>query len=68
MNRKLKLLMFAIVWGLALLVALAIHFLGGVDLWLAIVITAIAWIANGLIAELEDRRPGGFLNPKKKRD
>ena len=65
MSCKQKLIMFAIVWGTALLLALTMHFIGGVNIWFALGIVVIAWVANGLLAEREDRQPGGFLNPKR---
>jgi hypothetical protein len=65
MSPKQKIILFAVVWGLAVLVALAMHYFGGVNLSVALAIVAVAWVANGLFAEWEDRRPGGFLNPKK---
>ena len=36
----------------------------GLSFWITFAITAAAMVVNGLIAELEDRMPGGFLNPK----
>jgi hypothetical protein len=39
--------------------ALAINF------WAAAIIAGVALIANGLFAEWEDHRPGGFYNPRR---
>ena len=36
-----------------------------VSFWLGVVIAAVGMFLNGLIAEWEDRQPGGFLNPTK---
>jgi hypothetical protein len=35
----------------------------GINFWAAAIIAGLALIANGLLAEWEDRRPGGFYNP-----
>ena len=32
--------------------------------WITFAITAAALVINGFVAELEDRMPGGFLNPR----
>jgi len=65
MTRKQKIIMFAVVWGIALAVALFMHFVGSVNIWLALAIVSVAWLANGVLAEWEDRRPGRFLTPPK---
>jgi hypothetical protein len=31
--------------------------------WFGVLIAAVAMFVNGLVAEWEDRQPGGFLNP-----
>ena len=58
-------LKYAIVWAIivALLGTIASHFTG-VHFWTAAIIAAAALVANGIFAEWEDRRPGGFYNPK----
>jgi len=38
----------------------------GMPFWVAFAIAVAALLVNGLMAEIEDRRPGGFLNPKGK--
>jgi hypothetical protein len=43
----------------------AAHFLR-LGFWVAFSITAVALLINGIVAEIEDRLPGGFLNPRKK--
>jgi hypothetical protein len=40
--------------------------LAGMPFWGAFLIVAVALVVNGLVAEVEDRAPGGFLNPKGK--
>jgi len=42
-----------------------LSWVSGMPLWAAILIVAAALLINGLIAEVEDRAPGGFLNPRK---
>jgi hypothetical protein len=62
-----KRLLYLVVWlsicGLSGLVA-GIFF--GLGFWVIFGITAGALLLNGIVAEIEDRRPGGFLNPRKK--
>jgi hypothetical protein len=62
-----KRLLYIVVWisicGLAGLVAA--HFFG-LSFWVTFSITAAALVLNGILAEIEDRRPGGFLGPRKK--
>ena len=61
---------FKMSWGLAatfiLIVAVA-SYLGdwflGVPYWIGLGIIVSAMIANGLLAEWEDSRLGGFFNP-----
>lgn len=65
---KLKTRLFYIViWllisGLAGLAAASIF---GLSFWVMFAITGVALMLNGLVAEIEDRKPGGFLNPRKK--
>jgi hypothetical protein len=62
-KRLLYLLVWFLICGLAGLVA-AIVF--GLSFWVIFGITAGALLLNGIVAEMEDRRPGGFLNPRKK--
>jgi hypothetical protein len=62
-RRLLYIAIWLLICGLAGLVAARFFDLG---FWLIIAITAGALILNGVIAEIEDRSPGGFLNPRKK--
>ena len=48
--------------AVAVLSALGDRFLG-LPYWVALGIVVVAMIANGLLAEWEDHRPGGFFNP-----
>ncbi len=68
MNRKTKAILILIVWLPAVLIALAMHYWLHLNLWLALALVALAGIANGFLAEWEDRKPGGFLNPKQGKD
>jgi archaellum biogenesis protein FlaJ (TadC family) len=63
--------MYVFTIALILVITLSIFALyrwAGIPLWAAIVLVVAALFINGLIADIEDRRPGGFLNPSKKRD
>ena len=62
-KRLLYLLVWLLICGLAGLVA-AMFF--GLSFWVIFGITAGALLLNGIVAEIEDRRPGGFLNPRKR--
>lgn len=65
---KLKKYAFYLVAWLAICGSLAwvgAHFFE-LDYWLCFLITAAALVLNGIVAEVEDRMPGGFLNPRKK--
>lgn len=42
--------------------------LSGLPFWVAFLIVAGALVINGVVAEIEDRAPGGFLNPKRGKD
>ena len=65
--RLRKRLLYLAVWificGLAGLVTT--YFLG-LRFWVTFGITAAALVLNGVVAEIEDRTPGGFLRPRKK--
>ncbi len=37
--------------------------LSGLSFWASFAIAVAALMINGLVAEVEDRLPGGFLNP-----
>ena len=52
--------------GLVLAVAIgfAVNWLFGLSLWITVPLTLLALILNGLLAEWEDNRPGGFNNPR----
>ena len=52
-----------VVVGIGLIAWLMSHFLH-VRFWVAFAVAFAALLVNGLIATLEDRAPGGFLNPK----
>jgi hypothetical protein len=37
--------------------------MSGLPFWAGVAIVAVALFANGIVAEVEDRAPGGFNNP-----
>ena len=41
-----------------------LSWLSGMPFWGGVLIAAAALLVNGLVAEVEDRAPGGFLNPR----
>ena len=41
-----------------------LSWVSGMPYWAAALIVALALMVNGLIAEVEDRSPGGFFNPR----
>ena len=49
-------------------VAAAAQWLFGLPMLVGVPVIAIALMANGWLAEWEDRRPGGFYNPKEEPD
>jgi len=67
MNPKNRLL-YIVIWLLICVLAgsVATYFFS-LNFWVAFAITAAALILNGIVAEIEDRMPGGFLNPRKKK-
>lgn len=60
-------LLGVMVWGAALLVAAGISYFAKLNFWLCVGLVAAAWVLNGIVAEIEDRAPGGFLNPRPKK-
>ncbi|MGM8063222.1 hypothetical protein [Vogesella indigofera] len=40
--------------------------LSGIPFWGSVAIVSFSLIINGVIAEVEDKAPGGFLNPRDK--
>jgi hypothetical protein len=59
-------------FGIALLVCTALgvllSWLSGMPLWLGILIIVGALLVNGLVAEVEDRAPGGFHDQRERDD
>ena len=43
-----------------------LSWLSGMPFWGGAAIVAVALVINGVVAEVEDRAPGGFLNPRGK--
>jgi hypothetical protein len=66
MSPRTRRLIFAAVWGLAIVFALGLSYSYGISFWWAFALVAVAFIINGFVAEVEDRAPGGFLNPNAK--
>ena len=65
-RKKSTWIMALLVWGSALVIAAAVSYLFKLNFFLCFGLVAIAWVLNGVIAEVEDRLPGGFLNPRRK--
>ena len=42
--------------------------LSGLPFWGAFLIVVGSLVVNGVVAEIDDRVPGGFLNPRKGKD
>lgn len=62
-----KYVFYSVAWlAICSLVAWAATRFFKLDFWVSFSITAAALVLNGIIAEVEDRMPGGFLNPRKK--
>jgi len=40
-----------------------LSWMSGLPFWAGVAIVAVALFANGIVAEVEDRAPGGFNNP-----
>ena len=43
-----------------------LRWLSGMPLWGGMLIVAGGLLVNGLVADIEDKAPGGFLNPREK--
>lgn len=60
-------LRYTLLWLIACaVVAGLLYWITGLPFAIGFLIVAIALILNGLLAEWEDRRPGGFYNPHDK--
>ena len=57
-----------VVWGGALVLALTVSHFSKLNFWVVFAIIAISLILSGIFAEIEDHAPGGFLNPKDKKN
>ena len=64
-KRYLNIRVFLIVVGCIALVAYAVSYFSGMNFWVMFLICLASIFINGLILDLEDRLPGGFLNPTK---
>lgn len=63
MSRRAPRYLVTMVWGSALIIAGLTSLIFRLNFLLAVGLVVIAWIVTGLLAEIEDRLPGGFLNP-----
>lgn len=48
----------------SILLAAILSYLLSISFWICFILAASAMIINGYIAEYEDRKKGGFLNPE----
>lgn len=56
-----------LVWlAICTLLGKVLSWLSGMPFWVSIAIIAVALLINGIVAEIEDSWPGGFLNPWRK--
>ena len=56
------------IWlGIVAIFGLGLSYISGLPYWGASAIIAGALIITGLVAEVEDRSPGGFLSTEKKK-
>ena len=56
-----------VIWlGVVAVVGLGLSYISGLPYWGASAIIAAALIVTGLVAEIEDQSPGGFLGTEKK--
>ena len=56
-----------VIWlGVVVVVGLGLSYISGLPFWGASAIIASALIVTGLVAEIEDKSPGGFLSTEKK--
>lgn len=53
-------------WSLVALLAFVISSSAGLGLWWAVSVVVVAMLLNLVIAEIEDRMPGGFFLPLEK--
>jgi len=61
---KKRLLYFGIWFLICSILGGAAVFISHILFWAGFLIAAFALFANSLLADFEDRLPGGFLNPK----
>jgi uncharacterized membrane protein len=62
--KKIKISKWSLVFiAVACIASYLLHYFSGMPLWGAAIIVALALVGNGLLAEWEDNRPGGFNNP-----
>jgi hypothetical protein len=64
MNSFIDWRIFCSVMAVAALVAFGLHTWFHLNFWLCFVLVVVAIKINGMIATIEDEKPGGFLNPK----
>lgn len=60
----MRYLLYPVIWLLAVAaLSAAVAAVAGWNFWWVLGVTAVAILANGLLATLEDDLPGGFANP-----
>jgi hypothetical protein len=65
----MKRFLYLIVWlAIGAVIGLAAQTWAHIPFWGGFTIALISLFINGIIAEIEDRRPGGFYNPKEPKD
>jgi uncharacterized membrane-anchored protein YjiN (DUF445 family) len=67
MNPRKRLLYIAVWLLICVLVGWIATYFFSLNFWVAFGITAAALVLNGIVVEIEDRMPGGFLNPRKRK-
>ncbi len=63
---RTKWILTLIIWGGLAIVGVAASYLFALNLWAVLGIIAVTTIVNSVWAEIEDRLPGGFYNPRVK--
>ena len=64
MKRIIDWRIFSVSLSVAALLALGLHAVSGLNLWICFGLVVVAMLVNGIIATIEDEMPGGFHNPE----
>ncbi len=62
----MKWILTLIIWGGLAIVGVVASYLFAVNLWVVMGVIAVTTVVNSVWAEIEDRLPGGFRNPREK--